>query len=603
MDTCKQLMEEFGIGWFFNSKPTGLDVYSEIGKRTGLEDTCVFKSGFGRYVNINVQDLHTDVYSFMLFVQEQSVSAEGNVILSSAEENIKLTILDGYLKVFYFGTSVELQVPKAGTTFMVYVGVKGNTLILSVYSKEGHSVTNCLIEKQIVSFGNILLGNSGIYVSGFVFNGEILTKDEILEYYFKGEIKGPTMWFKLDDGIGDIVYDSCFRFNGIVDGMSATDQWCTTQTGFHNWKNKVGFVKSIYDITLPLGWDNKNKLTGLVQEVNLGTCKEHIRIVDIACIELTGTEKGDVVLDKTYTLNGTFLEFGFEGTPTGTLISTSCFEIKEDNGVLCLFVDGELLVHLETGYYKMYFDNGVVYVIRNGEQYYTAEYVDATINEEVYLLYNGVDNNLDTCVVSNVSFNVFTDTWDNYTTLFDYLFYKSEKGYIYDISGKGNSLKITEGELQVGRQNVSHKLLNGFTTFRTNGKGELVPNDLRNNVQILDVYEKQNYSISTRYGLPIIDAWLDMNPENKNTGFWTYFWDKSNTDVWQNLNGDYYRDTNYKWHIKELENKNILGILKKEYWNYLFINTEMDNSGVVIGLYDLVLFNRGSNIEPKQIVY
>lgn len=485
----------------------------------------------------------------------------------------------------------------------------------------------------------------------FIQTGLYLDIDSMYKYWLEYMFPlNDVVTYQLNNKKGNIVFDSGgLKQHGLIENYS-DNVWVVDST-FLNWVNRWGYSDGQFaldkgvtqvevdgiqypidsDMIIPV--ENARQmmdvLTGEVQypqRVSL-----NVKIEDILCYKGNGVTYGINLLNPDLILDGeewTFLivadkvqSFGGTLFSIGDKMEVSISTIE--NKLLLVLGGVSHEVSISQGWRKVAIklaQTTFEVIIDNVSSYSSAYTLDGS--SDVFRLFTKED---ETNVLNGSSLSLFhlSKGLMSPALLNDFFidlevpeesalaFIPMSQGdFIVDLSEGGRHITLLSysDDVWSGRQSGIEHFWKGVKLVYNSDEGlnspVYVPASLRGNEIPLKVYDKQiTVDMKARSGVPLIDAFVNMNPEEKSVGFYSRFWDKTNNNVWTGLDPVYLLDDKpWSWNLFELNQLNIELKTKKEYKRYGFVgNRKDDKTGVPVEVYDLVTLNTGSDVVEQNI--
>jgi hypothetical protein len=426
-----------------------------------------------------------------------------------------------------------------------------------------------------------------MYANGFSLVERYLSYEELIGNIVTGIIQAPLLFYNMDEGSGDVLLASGVSNKEAV--IVGTPEWVLSDE-FWSFSNTRGYVES-ESAVLPLMWDGGQRYAG---DVRKGPSRYDIRPFNIACFKADGVSSG--VLDITGAFSVKHIRLGIsgiEGNSVGCILSIGVLVFRIDGSVLSVAENGITIIskEVEDGFVQIYINDGAITISQNEVD------VIGSLGEgviEYTSIYIASDNGGD--LLDNVClFRI--DIQD----VCDLIMYKSELGYVYDISGNNMHTVIsTTGAVGMGRQSTDFTILNGFSMYIDTDvmRTEIVPFTQDGRAQTLYIYEKQDILVYDGTGLPYLDFYIDMLPGLSHVGFYSFFWRKGGL-VWPYLSSE---NGQYVWHVTELHPLYVVENINSTYNDYLFLRP-IYVEGRILGFSDLILFTRTGQFKPSPLTY
>jgi hypothetical protein len=265
-----------------------------------------------------------------------------------------------------------------------------------------------------------------------------------------------------------------------------------------------------------------------------------------------------------------------------------------DTTTCTIYYEGEVLGSFTIG--TVYSSGGNFDILADNE---------IVIADEICLVFIGILGRL----TEEVEMLVWFQTSDIVTDFEGAYYFYTKANIIFDLTESGNHIELQNYDVTVwsGRQSVMAYLCEGFSEiFISRNYVEesiIVPYSLKKNKIQYNYYGADQFEIEYKAtgGMLVFDAFIDMNPENLELGFWTVFWNKLSSTIWRNITSENLLSNTYKWHLKELNMTYIVQALYSEYYNFAFVGINQGKENFVTEIVDLVLLNLGNNFKYKQI--
>jgi len=657
-NSCTELVTDLGIGWLFEKTiPTKSNVCrSALGNRDdGLVSVSVLESDGNTVIVIPSNDKCSisgkGSYTIGLFVKfpESSDSSSRRVLLDVP--NV-LKIIHEYGNIIFVvnvnGNSMVVGTEPSGInlcdgkTRLVLVSRNSyqnkSTLVLKVYGDINLKYeidTDVHISpgyQHIVLMGEDV-GNGfsyniqkGTRVSGlFIYRG-ILTKDDELKYWNKGvPVSGTQLFCKLDEANGYTVFDS--SGNGTNGTIQGNPIW-VSDSNFHSWQNMFGYTV-LGSIRKPVIMCNPDIDIENNKPTYSGRCRLHTAIQNIQSLKADGSIWGR---SNPQNLNVR------PGQDTFTVLLIVEKTGEQEGYVMCIgdrvtvrYFGGQLLISIGGNESTLQIQNGINAIELSVEQQRCEIYVNGVhdtykqvspyyttgINFDILAKGGNEILNEGSIVYIALLEGLFSEEersyWNKngYTskkTIIDYYMY-SRTDVIFDLSGNLNHIGLFDvGEFSwSGKQSKCPRLLNGFTEIYPSRKDMLVPVVVPYDCNGKKIYHNEygEHQVEVEYkgtgGILIFDAYINMNPDKLELGFWSTFWNKSNSNIWSTLSGQFRQDDPYMWNLQELTMDYLIRSMTEEHYNMVFSGSQEGAYGLTIELVDLVLLNLGNNMTYKPI--
>lgn len=495
---------------------------------------------------------------------------------------------------------------------------------------------------------------NGTILSGVFFaRGNVVNQDAFDRYRLDGFVPfNKVIFYKLNEAAGEIVYDaSGLQNHGVT--VNYAEGTYVASNFVYDWSNLKGYSTGTHVVdhgvaTVVVGEDvypvdvdshipahvtfgTQDVLGGLLEYY--GRCSLKVEVKDILTFKGNGSTYG--VMDNpdivgwipgtdSFTVMGLFrhvageeqgifligdsgqpryyartvsdrLEVGVGGSYSSAPISEGWvyFAVVVDATDVRVYVDGTLLLSFVAGSSFSPIDDSFV-MTTNGSNVMTQELV-------CLLFLQGAQ--------SESVVDAFAEGVIPIVGVRSAYFPMSRWSTVFDVSGYGNHVQLTSYNQNVwqGRQSEIPYFIRGFSKvyLNINDVPVYIPNTLAGEPQGYSVYGVGQIMTSIKYseGMPVFDFTLDMNPDGLSLGFWTWFFDKSNSDVWNISAGGVSYDGVNRWHWKpsELKQAVIDDSLYANYRYFLFVGAVVNKYLQHDRLFDLVLLNLGSNSDPVPV--
>jgi len=490
-------------------------------------------------------------------------------------------------------------------------------------------------------YASNLVHNS--YLSGFFLVRGLLTKDDDIAYWLRGEpLVGTQVFLRLDENAGIVILDSSgFGNTGYIDGYSSECRGVHDR--FFSWQNFYGFSTGAHVKTLLplLDLDDNALVPSLMRSKKTdiygndleyaGRIRMAARIEDIATLKADGVVWGRVSNPQKLQLRPGQDKFSIVGVFERTDISTGVIMSVGDRyriefsgtGKLTVSLGGQIsdvsvpigvsvyMLNVGLTTCEVWVNNVLLATLPVGSVYSGGGYAD--------FLSVGGGSVLNDGVVAFLGVREGTMTESERNTWFEHLklegtyraayYFYSFINKIFDVSGYLNHMDLIDYSDTVwsGRQSVMPYLVGGFTELYSDRENLLnpivVPFDKNGTKISWNVYGSGQVEIEyeDKGGLLLFDAYINFNPYGKVLGFWTRFWDKTKPEFWGALDARFLDPNPLKWNIQELTMDYLVQSLNPISYNYVFSGGRTGHFGFTVELVDLVLLNLGNNIINKPI--
>lgn len=185
----------------------------------------------------------------------------------------------------------------------------------------------------------------------------------------------------------------------------------------------------------------------------------------------------------------------------------------------------------------------------------------------------------------------------------------SQGDVIFDLSKNGQHADVVGliDSAWTGQQSVIPYLARGFTQLhRDLGLASdfiIIPYNVDGNKIPHNEFGSGQVDVEhiSKEGHNRFDCYIDMNPDNLDIGFYSSFWNKNSSEIWDGLDPQFIRANPYLWHISELSQEYFKLVLNPTFFNFAFVGTKVDSNGFPIEIFDMLLINLGTSLQSRPV--
>lgn len=447
---------------------------------------------------------------------------------------------------------------------------------------------------------------------------------------------------------GNIVYDSSgLQNHALVENY--TDAVWVVDSTFLNWSNLLGYSTGQYVIDagtdqvdiggilypidseslVPIENERQYKDVLTTSAQYLGRARLNVRIEDILCYKGNGLTFGSgltidfepgvdnfsilLIINKQISLGGTIFSLG-DKINVRVNPTTGNLEIDiAGQSDLYLLSDGwnKIVINIDSlncnvqieGVDKGSFSIGETWTSPDFRLFANISQADILTSSAALLLFN-------TELLSQQTIDAFFSEGTQLPIIAASAFVPmSGTDILFDVSGKQNHVTLNSylDTVWSGRQDVLPYFLKGFKRVYDINAGfnssVIIPFSLRGSDIPYQLYENQaNIRVLPKRGIPIFDAYINFNPEEKEVGFYSRFWNKSSSDIWESVDPQFQiAGKLWSWNLSELNQTGLELALFSDKKRFGFVGTLRDQNNISIEVYDILLLNTGNDIDEKNI--